>query len=131
MDVRLHRWLAAAAFGLCIAVLGAAGPVRAAEIGDTQSCVALKQIDDSRVIDNKTIVLRVLSDPAYRRIDLATECFGLAFSDGFSSATSVSQLCTNDIIKVTRDPVGSQCTIESITIIGEDEAKALIATRRR
>ncbi len=130
MDLRLHRWLAAA-FGLCIAALGASSPLRAADVGDLQACVALKQIDDSRVISNKMIVLRMLSAPEYRRIDLATECFGLSFTDSFSSATSISQLCTNDIIKVTRDPVGSQCTIESITIIGEDEAKALIATRRR
>lgn len=134
MDVRHHllRYQRLAAmFGLWAAVFGLFHPALAASVGDTQTCVALKQIDDSRVIDNKTIVLRVVSSPEYRRIDLTTECYGLSFSEGFSSATSVSQLCTNDIIRVSRDPVGSQCTIEQITIIAEDEAKALIANRRR
>ena len=134
MGVRLYLLRTerlATAVGLWIALLGGAVPALAANVGDTQTCVSLKSIDDSRVIDNKTIVLRVLSTPEYRRIDLTSECFGLSFSDGFSSATSISQLCANDIIKVTRDPVGSQCTIDQITVIDEGEAKALIASRKR
>lgn len=127
MDLRLHRRLAAA-FGLWLAALS---PAFSADIGDVQTCVSLKSIDGSRIIDDKTIVLRVISAPEYRRIDLSTECHGLAFAGSFSSATSIAQLCANDIIRVTHDPVGSQCTIEQITVIDEGEAKVLIAARKR
>ena len=129
MDVR-HFGRLAAAFGLWAAAC-AALPARAADIGEVQTCVSLKQIDDSRVIDDKTIVLRMVTPPEYRRIDLTTACTGLAFSGSFSSATSIGQLCANDILKVTRDPVGSQCTIDQITVIDEGEAKGLIAARKR
>lgn len=132
MNLRLHKRLAAA-FGLWLAALSPVFSVNTfgADIGDVQTCVALKSIDDSRIIDDKTIVLRVINAPEYRRIDLATECHGLAFAGSFSSATSIGQLCANDILRVTRDPMGSQCTIDQITVIDEGEAKALIAARKR
>ena len=132
MDRRLHRRLATA-FGLWFAALSPVFSLGAfgAEIGDIQTCVALKSIDDSRVIDDKTIVLRLINTPQYRRIDLTSECHGLEFAGSFSSATSIGQLCANDIIRVTRDPMGSQCTIDQITVIDEGEAKSLIAARKR
>lgn len=107
------------------------GGAQAADVGDVQMCVPLRQIDDSRIIDDKTIVLRMLSGSPYRRIDLAPECPGLRMADSFGSATSIGQLCRADVIRVHEDPVGSQCVIEQIVIIDEAEAKALIASRKR
>ncbi len=103
----------------------------AAEIGDLQMCVALRQIDDSRVIDDKTILLRMTSGTPYRRIDLDPACPGLRMADSFSSATSIGQLCRSDVIRVHEDPVGSQCVIDQIVIIDEAEAKTLLASRKR
>ena len=75
-------------------------------------------------------MLRVLGDPPYRRIDLTHECPGLAAAYSFSSATSISQLCRQDVLRVFRSPVASQCIIERISIIDEAEAKALLASRK-
>ena len=103
----------------------------AAEIGDVQMCVSLRQIDDSRVIDDETILLRLTSGTPYRRIDLDPGCPGLRMADSFSSATSIGQLCRSDVIRVHEDPVGSQCVIDQIVIIDEAEAKTLLASRKR
>ena len=103
----------------------------AAEVGDVQMCVPLQQIDDSRVIDDKTILLRMVVGSPYRRIDLAHECFGLKMADSFMSATSISQLCKQDILRVVQEPIGSQCIIEKIVVIDEAEAKALLASRKK
>jgi hypothetical protein len=100
-------------------------------VGEVQMCVQLRQIDDSRIIDDKTIVLRMLGRTPYVRIDLAHDCPGLVMADSFMSATSISQLCRQDIVRVVQEPIGSQCIIDRIVAIDEAEAKALLASRKR
>jgi hypothetical protein len=100
-------------------------------IGDTQMCVPLQQIGDRRVIDDRTIVLKMVVGPSYKRIDLARDCSGLKAQGGFMSATSISKLCKQDILRVTQETIGSQCVIEQIVTIDETEAKALLAKRRK
>jgi len=101
------------------------------DVGETQMCVQLRQIDASRIIDDKTIVLRMLGRTPYVRIDLAHDCPGLVMADNFMSATSISQLCKQDIVRVVQEPIGSQCIIDRIVAIDEVEAKALLASRKR
>jgi hypothetical protein len=115
------------------ALIGWSSVVQAAddEIGSVQTCVPLRQIDDSRVIDDKTIVLRVIDGSPYRRIDLAHECPGLTMAESFTSATTISQLCQRDILRLTQQPIGSQCIIDKIVVIDEAEAKALLARRKK
>lgn len=125
---QLAAGIALLAGGVAVAMAVAVG---AAEVGDVQTCVSLKQIDDSRVINDKTILLRITSELPYRRMDLSYECNGLSFTESFSSATSIGQLCKNDVLKVRGSPVISQCTIENITVIDETEAKALLASRKK
>ena len=138
MSVRFKRQLAAALTGTAFAVLAGFTPLahgaqdeETGQADQVEMCVPLRQIDDSRIIDDKTIVLRVLGDPPYRRIDLTHECPGLAAAYSFSSATSISQLCRQDVLRVFRSPVASQCIIERISIIDEAEAKALLASRKQ
>jgi hypothetical protein len=101
----------------------------AEEIGETQMCVPLQQISNRTIIDNRTIVLRMVGGPKYKRIDLARDCPGLKSAGGFASATSISRLCKQDILRVIEEPMGSQCIIERIVTIDEAEAKALMGKR--
>jgi hypothetical protein len=120
-------------FAITAGVMCASVGVRAAEgdnVGETQMCVPLRQISDQRVIDDRTIVLKMVVGPTYKRIDLARDCSGLKAEGGFSSATSISQLCRQDILRVTQEPIGSQCIIDKIVTIDEAEAKALIEKRK-
>lgn len=123
--------------GVILGVLCAGMSARATEskaadddIGETQMCVPLRQISDQRVIDDRTILLKMVVGPTYKRIDLARECSGLKAQGGFISATSISQLCRQDILRVTQEPIGSQCIIDKIVNIDEAEAKALITKRK-
>jgi hypothetical protein len=100
------------------------------EVGETQMCVPLQQISDRRVIDDRTILLKMIVGPTYKRIDLARDCRGLKAEGGFVSATSISKLCRQDILRVTQEPIGSQCIIDQIVTIDEAEAKALIEKRK-
>ena len=126
----VSRFIARLALTLAVAA-GLSASAYAAEVGDVQMCVPLRQIDDSRVIDDKTILLRMVVGAQYLRIDLAHECFGLKMADSFMSATSISQLCKQDILRVVQEPVGSQCIIDKIVVIDEAEAKALLASRKK
>jgi len=111
----------------------ALSPASAAQgdnVGETQMCVPLQQISDRRVIDDRTIVLKMVVGPSYKRIDLARDCRGLKAEGGFVSSTSISQLCRQDILRVTQEPIGSQCIIDQIVTIDEAEAKALIQKRK-
>jgi Family of unknown function (DUF6491) len=101
------------------------------EGGSTEMCVPLRQIDDSRIIDDRTILIRMLGSSPYRRIDLDHECSGLKAADSLSSATSISQICSQDVLRVFGSPIASQCTIERIVIIDEAEAKALLVTLKK
>ena len=115
------------------AILASSVSAQAAQgdnVGETQMCVPLHQISDRRVIDDRTIVLKMVVGPTYKRIDLARDCAGLKAEGGFVSATSISQLCRQDILRVTQEPIGSQCIIDKIVTIDEAEAKALIEKRK-
>jgi len=130
MNLIWMRQRKAALAGIALAAAAAMIPSAfGAEVGEAEMCVPLRQIDDSRVIDDKTILLRMLGSSPYRRIDLAHECTGLVTADSFNSATSIGQLCRQDILRIVREPIGSQCVIERIVIIDEAEAKELLARR--
>jgi hypothetical protein len=122
-------WKLFAATLASVAVL--APTMSAADVGEVQMCVPLQQIDDSRVIDDKTILLRMVIGSPYRRVDLAHNCPGLKMAGNFMSATSISQLCRLDVVRVVQEPMGSQCIIERIVVIDEAEAKELLAARRK
>ncbi|MDE2561934.1 MAG: hypothetical protein KGL48_06750 [Sphingomonadales bacterium] len=66
--------------------------------GPMQGCIPLAQIRESRVRDDRTIDFRVGSQ--WYRNTLPYQCSSLGFERAFSYETSLSQLCSTDIIHV-------------------------------
>lgn len=97
------------------------------EVGSTQQCVRLSDIDQSPVIDDETVLLKMRQKDAFKRIDMRGTCSGLKFS-GFGHTTPTNELCTSSPVKVLR-PMGADCMIEKIVTIDKAEADALMATR--
>lgn len=90
----------------------------------TQQCIRLQYVDQTPVIDNKTILVE-MKGGTYKRIDLRNRCSGLKIEGGFSHETSINQLCVQDTLRVLNS--GGICMIEKIVDITEEEAKALKA----
>ena len=91
---------------LAIAALAAPGSARdrnavpAATItGKPQSCIPLRSIRESLVRSDQVIDFRVGGNKYYR-VTLDRPCPQLGFERRFSYATSLSQLCAQDIITV-------------------------------
>ncbi len=78
-------------------------PVRA--VGEPVSCVNLSQIRSTKVIDNSTIDFHMAGKKIYRN-SLPQSCPGLKFENRFSYRTSISQLCSVDIVRVLHDQGG-------------------------
>jgi hypothetical protein len=70
-------------------------------VGEPVDCVELARIDHSRVRDNRTVDFTMRGREVYRN-RLRGECPGLAFEDSFSYRTSLSRLCSVDLITVNR-----------------------------
>lgn len=119
-----------ATFAVSAGLVLAAAAARAEgeNIGDTQQCIRLQYIDQTPVIDNKTILVKMRGNGGYKRIDLLNNCSGLKIQGGFGYSTSINQLCKSDALKVL-EPIGSTCLIDQIVTIDEAEAKALMAER--
>jgi hypothetical protein len=96
-------------------------------VGDTQQCVPLQFIDETPVIDNRTILIK-MKGGGFKRIDLLNTCSGLKLQGGFSHSTSTNDLCKSDPLRVI-EPVGSTCMIDKIVTIDKAEADALLARR--
>lgn len=100
---------------LLLAVLAAApGAARdrmvvpdATPIGKPLGCVPLSQIRQSRVRSDTVIDFEMTGRRVYRNV-LPNSCPGLGFNQSFSYATSLSQLCSVDIITVLQQTAGIQ-----------------------
>jgi len=68
-------------------------------VGEARSCVPLTQIRETRVRDNQTIDFRLNNNTVLRNT-LPYSCPQLGFEKRFSYSTSLSQLCSTDIITV-------------------------------
>ena len=67
--------------------------------GVAQDCIPLSQIRETRVRDDWTIDFMRDNRTGWRNT-LPNRCSGLKMNDGFSYETSLSQLCSVDIIHV-------------------------------
>ena len=72
-------------------------------IGEPEDCVQLIRIRQTRVRDNQTIDF-YMNDGKVMRNRLPHECPGLAFEERFSYRTSLTRLCSVDIITVLQSP---------------------------
>ncbi|MSO72378.1 MAG: hypothetical protein EXQ84_02050 [Rhodospirillaceae bacterium] len=125
MTIRLLSATALAA-SLAVSATAQAAPDR---VGETQMCVPMSKIDETPIIDNKTILLKMRGRGNYKRIDLMGPCSGLTFS-GYVHVVHVNQFCTSDPLRVL-EPVGAVCMIDKIVNIDEAEAKELLLRGRR
>jgi hypothetical protein len=71
--------------------------------GSPQSCVPLSSIRNSRVLNNRVIDFGNGSRWSYRVV-LPQDCPNLGFEQRFAYKTSLSQLCSTDIITVLQSP---------------------------
>ncbi|MEH3045514.1 hypothetical protein [Sphingomonas adhaesiva] len=67
--------------------------------GKPQSCIPIQSIRESLVRNDRVIDFRTNGNRFYR-VTLPQSCPGLGFERRFSYATSLSQLCAQDIITV-------------------------------
>ncbi len=96
-------------------------------VGESHRCVRLSDIQESPVINDKTIVLKMRSKDDFKRVDMRGTCSGMKFS-GIGHSTPTDELCTSDAITVLQ-PVGAACMIEKIVTIDKAEADQLLSTR--
>jgi hypothetical protein len=68
-------------------------------IGEPVSCVSIRQIRSTNVVDENTIDFKMIGGKTYRN-SMPYSCPGLRFQEAFSYRTSTSQLCSVDIIRV-------------------------------
>jgi len=71
-------------------------------VGEPQSCIQIAQIQTTRIRDDWTIDFIGNGDRVWRNT-LPNRCSGLKSEDRFTYATSLSQLCSTDIIYVLHD----------------------------
>ena len=94
---------------LAAACLAGAADARSREVppvtpaGKPESCIPLQSIRESRVRDDQTIDFYMRGGKVYRNV-LPGTCPQLGFEERFSYATSLSQLCSTDIITVLQSP---------------------------
>ena len=67
--------------------------------GKPESCIPITQIRETRVRSDKIIDFYMLGHKVYRNT-LPNSCPQLGFEEAFSYKTSLSQLCSTDIITV-------------------------------
>ena len=79
----------------------------ATPIGKTVDCVPLRQIQETRVHGDSVIDFHMLGEQVYRNT-LPNSCPSLGFEERFSYKTSLSQLCSVDVITVLQSPGLSQ-----------------------
>lgn len=72
-------------------------------VGKPQSCVPLQQIRETRVRDDQTIDFYMNGRKVLRNT-LPNSCPQLGFEERFAYKTSLSQLCSTDIITVLQSP---------------------------
>lgn len=72
-------------------------------VGKPASCIPIRQIDSTRVRDDQTIDFYMLGHTVYRN-RLPHKCPQLGFEERFSYKTSLSELCSTDIITVITTP---------------------------
>jgi hypothetical protein len=118
--MRLHSWrFALPALAATMALGGCygyeqgprhSGPmdrIPAASItGPDEACIPLTQFSQTEVRDNRTIDFLGAGRRGWRNI-LPTDCPGLSSERAFSFNTSLSQLCSTDIIRVLHNEGGS------------------------
>lgn len=120
-------------FAIAVAAL-VAGPVYGQEDAEARDCVNLNRLDDTEVIDDRTILFFLKNDEIYVN-RLRNRCHGLEFEESFMYETTTGQLCNLDLITVLRDmgfgfTRGASCALTKFQRISEADAKSLQDRKR-
>ena len=97
--------------------------------GAAQMCIMSNYIEETPVIDNLTILVRMNPGRGYKRIELATDCSTMADGRNLAFDTRINRLCVQDTLNAQED-TGHACTISKIVTIDADEAQELMSRRR-
>ena len=92
-------------------------------------CIMSNYIEETPVIDNLTILVRMNPGRGYKRIELATDCSTMADGRNLAFDTRINRLCVQDTLNAQED-TGHACTISKIVTIDADEAQELMSRRR-
>lgn len=117
--------MAIAALGLGLTSGGAAA---ASAVGETQRCIRLMQIDESPIIDDRTILVKLRGNSGFKRLDLSGTCSGISW-DGYARVSPEHSMCITDTLHVL-GPTAATCKIDRIVTIDAAEASALEARKR-
>ena len=97
-------------------------------IGETQRCVSLRQIRESPIIDEQTILMKMGGTGGFKRVDLMGKCPGITF-DGYARSSPENSICTSDTLTVI-GPINTICKIAKIVNIDAKEAASLEARKK-
>jgi hypothetical protein len=105
----------------------AASAQTAAAAPTSRSCVSIPRIREARVKDDQTIDFH-LNDGTIYRSSLPHKCPQLGFEKAFTYSTSLTQLCSTDIIRVIHQGggsmVGASCGLGAFVPISKEQADA-------
>jgi hypothetical protein len=90
------------------------------------TCFKLSQIDESPIINDTTILLK-MKNGDFQRVDLRGSCPSLKMS-GFAHKTPSDDFCTSTVLTV-RSPGRANCMVERIVEIDRAEADTLMAKK--
>ena len=127
--VRISSFLAPALGAAFLFAANAAQAQAADKVGAPQMCIMSNYIEETPVIDNRTILVRMNPGRGYKRIELETDCNTMADGKNLAFDTSVNRLCVQDTLNAHEDS-GHACTISKIVTIDADEAQELMSRRR-
>ncbi|MDT7934197.1 MAG: hypothetical protein RQ833_06295 [Sphingomonadaceae bacterium] len=117
---------------LTAAATPAAAPATPVAAPAAQNCIGLRQIRESRVRSDSVIDF-VMLDGSILRSTLPNACPQLGFERAFTYATSLSQLCSTDIITVIVQGGGvrrgASCGLGQFVPISPEAAAAPIAAK--
>ena len=97
--------------------------------GAAQMCIMSNYIEDTPVIDNRTILVRMNPGRGYKRIELETDCNTMDEGRNLAFDTRINRLCVQDTLNAHEDS-GQACKISKIVTIDADEAQELMSRRR-
>ena len=63
-----------------LGLLSASAASAAGAMGETQRCIRLMQIDESPIIDDRTILVKLRGKNGFRRMDLSGTCSGISWN---------------------------------------------------
>jgi hypothetical protein len=129
------RKLSGTAVALCIVIPAMAQedePIIDDVDDDTRSCINMRTIRRTEVIDDRNILFHMRGQSVYHNI-LPRQCNGLARENRFSYSTTISSLCSLDSIRILYNGAfglqeGPGCQLGKFHKISREDAKALAET---